>query len=491
MSGANKYFYTTVAAGLIISFSIYLYGRNLWLDESLLAVNLIDKSFLDLTKPLEHNQVAPLFFLWIEKAIGNCFNYSEYSLRFFPFLCYILSFLIFYLTIKQKVRKPAALIYAVALFCFNYWLLNYANNIKQYSSDVLCMLSGIYFVISNNQIKKSHIVYISIGGVIAVFFSNIAPVVLLTIGLTIILTSEESFLVQLKLLILPFSVWLSAFGLYYIFFIHNHPTVAVQQEYWINSHAFLPNSVNFRKFLYFSVRSGKISLFSLFGFGHGSIVPAFFLGVGIVSLIKNGQKKILLLYFLPIVIHLTLSGLKLYPFDLRLILYFIPMTLLVSSVGFNDFFSRTEHMYSGLDKTVIYCLIPALCLSFLLIKGIPLRDEEIKKNLTFLEENIQPKDKIYASWTTASTIQYYRKTGFFTSPNTVINEDWWTVDKNGNHTIDRLQNIKGRTWLVFSGAITGYNGHRKYLLDSLHQLNILPIYHKSQFGSDLYLYNLK
>ncbi len=69
----------------------YFFNRSLWLDEALLAVNIVYRDFAGLLKPLENNQSAPLGFLYAEKLAITLFGNHDYILRLIPFLASLAS----------------------------------------------------------------------------------------------------------------------------------------------------------------------------------------------------------------------------------------------------------------------------------------------------------------------------------------------------------------------------------------------------------------
>src|SRR5262245_60322507 len=76
-----------VVLGVLLRVVRYLLNYPLWCDESMLAANFLDRGYVDLFRPLDFRQVAPLLFLLIELSAVKLLGFSELTLRLFPFLC--------------------------------------------------------------------------------------------------------------------------------------------------------------------------------------------------------------------------------------------------------------------------------------------------------------------------------------------------------------------------------------------------------------------
>src|SRR5690349_16373561 len=61
-------------------------NRNLWIDEAMLALNLVDRSPRQLLEPLDWNQGAPVGFLLMVKGTIAALGPGEWALRLVPFL---------------------------------------------------------------------------------------------------------------------------------------------------------------------------------------------------------------------------------------------------------------------------------------------------------------------------------------------------------------------------------------------------------------------
>src|SRR5438552_2964310 len=90
-----------IIAGALFRIAGFLANRSLWCDEAGLAANIINRSFIDLTKPLEQQQNAPIGFLFLERAVVLVFGTGEYALRLVPLLSALAALYLFYLVARK------------------------------------------------------------------------------------------------------------------------------------------------------------------------------------------------------------------------------------------------------------------------------------------------------------------------------------------------------------------------------------------------------
>src|SRR6185437_15758947 len=72
--------------GIALRGAAWLNDRNLWIDESMLSLNLIERSPARLLEPLDWNQGAPVGFLLAVKTAIATIGITERSLRLIPFV---------------------------------------------------------------------------------------------------------------------------------------------------------------------------------------------------------------------------------------------------------------------------------------------------------------------------------------------------------------------------------------------------------------------
>lgn len=131
----TRWIITFLALGVAVRALRYLLRFPLWGDESLLASNLLDRGFLDLLRPLDHIQIAPLLFLTVEHAVTRLLGFSEWSLRLFPFVCSVASLFVFQ-RLAKLVFRGEAVVLAVGIFAASYPGLRYSAEVKPYGVDL-------------------------------------------------------------------------------------------------------------------------------------------------------------------------------------------------------------------------------------------------------------------------------------------------------------------------------------------------------------------
>ena len=133
-----------VFLGIGLRFVTLIQNRNLWIDEAMLALNLVERSPRQLLEPLDWNQGAPIGFLLCVKAVIGAFGSSEWALRLVPFAGSVLGFLGF-AWLARRLLSPQAAVLAIGLFAISPYLITYAAECKQYSTDA-ALTVGLFAV---------------------------------------------------------------------------------------------------------------------------------------------------------------------------------------------------------------------------------------------------------------------------------------------------------------------------------------------------------
>ena len=129
-----------VVLGLALRALRYAQNLPLWSDECFLAVNFIQRGFLELLAPLDNGQICPPLFLWVERAAVGLLGFSEFSLRLFPLVCGLASVILFERFARMTLRGVPLLL-AVGIFAVSVHPIRHAAEAKPYASDLLVSLA--------------------------------------------------------------------------------------------------------------------------------------------------------------------------------------------------------------------------------------------------------------------------------------------------------------------------------------------------------------
>jgi hypothetical protein len=111
-----------------------------WGDEAFIALSLIDRDYLGLTRQLECRQIAPLLFLWAQRAAVDQLGTSEYALRLVPLLAGLGALALFW-SLARHTLSPLAATFATGLLAVSRWPITMSANVKPYSLDLLCAVA--------------------------------------------------------------------------------------------------------------------------------------------------------------------------------------------------------------------------------------------------------------------------------------------------------------------------------------------------------------
>jgi uncharacterized membrane protein len=438
-----------ILIGAILRGVQYLYNRSLWLDESMIALNIIDRSFFELLKPLSHSQSAPVGFVLLEKVAVQVFGNNEYALRLIPLLCGIISLFLFYEVAKRCI-EPKAVLIALGLFAISDPLIYYSTEVKQYSSDLtialLLFLAVIY--IQSRRPTIPRIVLLGVLGAIVILFSHTSVFILAGVGVTLTL----SFLyrkewIKIGIFSIAYSFWAISFAIIYFCSLRYMDQGEFLKTYFSNHFMpFPPLSISDIKWIidkFLSIFEFPVGL-SLSGIALLTFI------FGCISLYSK-KKEMFFIFLSPILFALLASGLHKYPFDGRLLLFIVPSLLLFISEGASQIRYKTKQNIPVLGIAIISLLFigPLFYAGHHLIKPKPMIQEEIKPVMQYVRYNKQVEDVLYIYTASVNAFKYYsRRYGF-------SNDDYIKgVNCNSDLSIcvSDLNKLIGnkRVWILFS-----------------------------------------
>lgn len=468
-----------VSCGMLVRIWQYACNRSLWIDEAMLARNILSRDYFGLLQPLDYNQGAPVLFLWLTKFTTVFLGTGEFGLRLIPLLASLVSIILFYLIAKSYLdaRHTA---FSVFIFAFSQRLVYYAQEFKQYSTDVTTILLLVYIflkITEKNEITKYKFYTIAILGTVSTYFSHSSIFTIAAIGslLFLMMFDGKNVFSRRQILILLFS-WCTAFLINYVIFLNDLQQNDFLESYWAS--AFLPVPVSADAA---TIWTNIISNFLGFA-GYSSIFQIVAILLCGTALISGVLKKspIALLIGMMIFFTFLASMIGAYPFKKRLVLFLIPFLILLIAKG-SEIFVK-EKKFWPVFLTFFFITAP----TFIIIHKsiIPIKKEEIRDTLNYLKENIESNDSVYVYYGASHAVKYYIR-------DEKDKLEKWTFGIKHQDNPDKYiydintSKINNRVWLIFSHT---HKDEEKYILSHFDG-KIVDKYNTR--GSRLYLLNLE
>jgi hypothetical protein len=515
-----------ISLGAALRLRQYLAFRSLWLDEAMLALNIIGRSFSGLLKPLDYNQGGPVGFLLAEKLVVNLLGNNELTLRLIPLLAGCASLLLFALLLRQGLGKTGTFT-ALALFAVGAPSVYYASEVKQYSSDVfiallLLWLAGRTFIheiheVHEENLKSSSFVlrlppsggrgkklFLALGGALAVWCSHPALFVLAGIGATLLLRDiVRKDARRLRETLAMLVLWAASFGVLYFVSLRGLAANAYLLDFWADYFMPLPPWADLGWF--------PATLRAIFenplGLGTFWLLPTALMLIGLVALLRRKQcpdgsslahrvegRWFGALLALTLLAALAASGLREYPFVGRMILFTVPIFLALIGAGVEalaGWFRRPQWVEPVVALVIAAFLIYAPLVTSAQNFASPKYPEHIRPAMAYLQANRKPGDALYVDYWAVPAFRYYAPFYGFTESDFTAGNDYENNPPGLLVEIDRYKGQK-RVWVLFSGVYEkGDYNEKNALLAHLGGIGVKKrVFIQPGTSVSLYLYDL-
>ena len=476
-----------VILGIVLRLRQYLFDRSLWLDECLIALNIIRRSPAQFLTPLDNHQAAPLGFLLLEKAVVRYLGTGEMALRLLPFICGVASIFLFVVVARRFVESAAVPI-AVGLFSLCGPLIYYSSELKPYSTDVavvlvLYLLAGSLY---RGQIGMTRLILVSVFGACALWISYPTVFVLGGLSLSTIWVSLKWHDRRAALrLIVPFTLWSCSLVAYDLISLRRVSQNQALREYWQDAFMpFPPSSLG-------DVRWFVDSFFNIFSNPVGLTV----IGIAAAAAILGARKLRVdhagrfLLLVIPIALALLASGLHLYPFQGRLLLFSVPALILLIAAGLEHIQTQTTSSLPLLGPLLLGLLFLQPAFSAERYFRRPRGVEETRPVLEYIEKHHAKEDLLYTYYSARFPVDYYQQRGLSGPIEQIIGVESRGDWKSYREDLDRLRGRK-RVWIVFSHIFSDNAGNEeRVFLDYLDDIG-RRLDNAQATGASAYLYDL-
>ena len=484
-----------IVVGIVLRLRQYAANRSFWHDEASLALNLVERSFGGLTRPLSYEQGAPIAFLFIEKTIMLILGNRDFILRLFPLVSGIIALYLLYRIAKDQFGISG--MFALAMVSVDSILVYYASELKQYTSDMMFALLMIFLSLPRMERPVRGRDFLLLGGVgaFSIWASHPAAFVLAGIGLVMAFDrlwrkdyTSLAWLVGVGL------VWFAALGAEYFLSLRYLAADPYLQFYWRK--AFLPlppwGNVDWYYKTYYS--------FLLMSLGRTDLILSLlFLGlifIGSISLLVR-KWKLALVLILPFFMVALASYLQKYPLKDRFMLFLIPLAMLLITEGL----WRMYALAARWNRTMALFLPALAALTFFGYAMLttwpaflrPVLQEEIKPIMKYVMDHRTPADEVYVYHGATSAFTYYAPFYGFNAGQVVAAKDEPNPKIALENFYEDMKSLDGdqRVWVIFS-HVTDCGGCKEapetFYVQYLDRLG-KQMDHFAAIGADVYLYN--
>ncbi|MCF6277304.1 MAG: hypothetical protein L3J16_00930 [Anaerolineales bacterium] len=476
--------------GLGLRLRHYLANRSLWLDEAMLALNILDRSFGGLTQqPMAYEQGAPIGFVFFVKAATLLFGDSEYVFRLYSLLasCLALGLMVWFA--QQHLRKSGALL-AVALFSSGGYLIYYSAETKQYMGDVAVTLLLLLFFSRQIRCKFSQkeMLLLSVVGVISLWFSHAAVFVVAPVGIVLALhyaVKKERQALQFALA----NLCLSSISALLLYRFHLRPLSASNflRSFWEEAFMPLPPTLKWFQQIWEGLLADPLGLNSL-----PLVIFVLFL-IGFVFVWKQSW-QIGTVFLLTLLFPLTAAGLQKYPVAGRMLMFSVPIFFLVFGAGLD---AIGTWLKKPVPASVVMLTLSAYLLYFPLGMSLerlrqPLYREHIRPTMAYLKENIRENDLVYVYYFAEPAFLFYLPKYHLENSRYILGQKHQDAPELYLQELDTLDGER-RVWVLFSHVYEKQNFNEKdFMLNHLDQIGKKDReYRVSGTSVYLFLYDLQ
>jgi hypothetical protein len=479
--------------GVVLRLRQYLSGRSLWADEAMLALNIVNRDFSGLLKPLADNQGAPIGFLFVEKFFNVILGRHELVLRLFPLMAGLTALWLFYLLLKKSVHH-AGFFTALTLFALSPQLIYYSSESKQYIVDVAVMLGLLVTAlpIFQGQAGWQDHIRLGLAGIFALWFSHPAVFVLAGIGVALVIqflqTRDYS---NLRLTVIMGIFWLVSLGLLYFINLQGLTRSEYLVNYWETGFIPMPPWDNLAWF------ATNFSDNVQFQFGI-QVIPGLvfvFMLTGWLALFREMQTLALTFIFTVFFAYIA-SALRLYPTSGRLSLFMMPFGIIL--------LGKAVEMAQGVfESNKIWTTLITLALSGYLLYSpftTALQDfvspkyfEHIRPSMDYLSASWKDGDVIFVSFWAEPAFRFYAP--FYDLENIQYVSSDFEDYPNPQALKSRFEPLlgQGRVWVLFSHVYenAGFN-ERDFLTAYLDEIGMKRReFRRPETSVYLFLYDLR
>jgi 4-amino-4-deoxy-L-arabinose transferase-like glycosyltransferase len=439
--------------GIAIRVNQYLHRQALWLDEAMLSLSIVNRSWRELiVSPLEFGQTSSPLYLQLAHASTVVFGPNELALRL-PSIVFSVSSMIVFAILARRIFTPSAAVVATAFFALSPMLVRYSGEAKPYSADVfvsvLLMLCAIR--LRDSRFAMKWIITFAASVTISVFLSDVG--ILLVGGICAALAflawrERDAAAWRAAKILAPLVLLISLTVLWAI----NRRIGAAADDtfhgYWRDGFwpLFPPQSLSD---VFWPLRVTSLMFTELGGIRSAAGLALVISIAGCIVFWHRGRRETNAIIAGLFLVALAATTLRLYPFiAARVCLYLLPGLIIAFTQGL-EYLSTLGRRYTAPLLAIFFCL-------FLMPQSVvaasappPWLIQDIPGVLAYVQAHRDPADPMYVFWGAVPATFFYGPR-FGIERNDIIQGKLHRKDLAAyGRDIDELF-FRGRVWLIFS-----------------------------------------
>jgi hypothetical protein len=396
--------WTLIAIGVVLRGIQYAYNRSLWLDEAMIVLNIVQRPFAGLLKPLDFHQGAPIGFLLLEKAMTRVFGNTEHALRLYPQLSSIAVLPLTYCICRRLVSVRGAL-FALAVVAFSRSLIYYSAEVKQYSTDVFwgALLLLLTLRACQERRKGRELLALGAAGLVAIWMSHPAPFFLISACLILYFSNVRGKRDLSPWMLALFTAsWLIVGLANYVLFLRPLSHESSLLDFWSNG--FMPYSARAIGWLpkrLYDMLGDTMELPEI----HLALFASLIGGYGLIR--RSAQSFWLVIC--PVLAALLLAMAHRFPFGGRMLTYAIPLAAIAIGAGLDLIYISMMPRRRALGALVCVALLGPLAADAGLCAISPPGRGDMRGLLRKVARDYKPGDTIYVSGTDVYSYAFYSR----------------------------------------------------------------------------------
>lgn len=476
--------------GVLLRLWHFAGGRSLWLDEAMVALNIIHLSPTELLGPLVFDQLAPAGWLLLEKACLHLWDDFDYSLRLPSLVAGIAALFLFHRFLKYGMDEWETLA-GVAMMAALPVFIQYSSMVKPYIFDVLFAIALLFSALVLLRDKGNRLRCTALYGAIGIVC------IPLSFGGTLVMAGTGTLLFAASIIRKDYAwsmrlaavgiVWGLLFGtIYSLVYAQNADTITnMTGLYWTDTFAPVPTSLHDAMWYY---RTATVNIHFLMSNINVQLIAVIWI-YGIVRM-AGREPWLAALVVCPIMATLVASMLGLYAFNTRFILGLAPTLIVGVACGVGGIVTRFGHRpIAALAMLALLGLTPLKQVAMAASQVPPFPMEEIKTNLAYLKRHYRQGDElILHQWAERAFVLYAERFGLSDMDYDVTSN--FRLDQSCVYDDVRTIREKKHAWLLFYHVVGGDRAGLNFFERALRHTGTLKLV-RAEPGAKLYEYTAR